>query len=78
MQNRRTQEERELAQDIAERYGELLAIGDLSNLLGASKDTAYRWAALQNLPYYIINNRRKWQARDVAHAIDTQRVGIRH
>lgn len=66
---------RELEDRIVDRYGMLLTTAQLGRVIGvANYDQIKGWAALEGLAPVRIGQRNKWDARDVAKALDRAKV----
>lgn len=62
---------REMEDRIVERYGMLLSTADLGRVLGISNyDQIKGWAAAENLSPVLIGQRKKWDAREIAKALE--------
>ena len=68
---RRKPKWRELEDRIVDRYGMLLTTAQLGRVIGISNyDQIKTWAEGENIRPIPIGQRKKWDARDVAKAID--------
>lgn len=76
--SRRKPRWREIEDRIVERYGMMLTTADLGRVLGMSNyDCIKQWAAEEDISPIPVGRRKRWDARDVAKAIDnaSYRVG---
>lgn len=72
---RMTDTQRALADDLRKLYGGAMTLAQISESIGASSPhTTRKWAA--DIPYCLINGRKKYLVRDVAQKLGDCRVEV--
>lgn len=59
-------QQKDIEEDLRERYGGgMMTAIDVGRELGIKDHTSYE-AWLSDVPYYIVNNRKRWRVADIA------------
>lgn len=70
---RATESQKYIADELRKIYGGALTLAQVKETIGAkSANTARAW--VENIPYVVINGRKKWLTSDIAKKIDDARI----